>query len=132
DPAGGRAREGGGAARRRDSAHLLASDRALTSGATGRRVTGERIALRSVGVIGLGLIGGSIARDLHALGVHVRGYDRDGASLDRACGDGVVDQPLDASLSGLEDADAVIVAVPVSLLPDVLRAVADTTKARLI
>ena len=92
----------------------------------------ERIALRSVGVVGLGLIGGSVARDLHDLGVHVRGYDRDRQSLDMACSDGVVDQPLDASLAGLEDADAVIVAVPVSLLPEVLGAVADTTKARLI
>ena len=94
-------------------------------------MTGERIPLRTVGVVGLGLIGGSIARDLHALDVHVRGYDRDRASLDMACADGVVDR-LDASLAGLEDADAVIIAVPVSALPEVLGTMTDATNARLI
>jgi prephenate dehydrogenase len=96
-------------------------------------MTSERgMALRSAGVIGLGLIGGSIARDLHALGVRVLGYDRDGATLDRACAEGAVDRALDASLAGLEDADVVIVAVPVSSLPDVLRTIAASPGARLI
>jgi prephenate dehydrogenase len=96
-------------------------------------VTGERrITLRSAGVVGLGLIGGSIARDLHALGVRVLGYDRDAATLDMACAQGVVDVALDASLGGLADAELVIVAVPVSLLPDVLRTISPSTKARLI
>jgi len=96
-------------------------------------VTTERgIALQSAGVVGLGLIGGSIARDLHALGVRVLGYDRDGATLDMACAEGVVDRALDESLTGLEDADAVIVAVPVLLLPDTLRTIKDATSARLI
>jgi prephenate dehydrogenase len=96
-------------------------------------VTSEpRIALRSAGIVGLGLIGGSIARDLHALRVRVLGYDRDRATLDMSCAEGAVDQALDASLAGLEDVDAVIVAVPVSSLPDTLRTIARSTSARLI
>jgi prephenate dehydrogenase len=96
-------------------------------------VTGERrIALQSAGVVGLGLIGGSIARDLHALGVHVLGYDRDVATLDMACAEGCVDMALDAKLSGLRDVDVIIVAVPVSELPRVLRTIDGRTNARLI
>jgi prephenate dehydrogenase len=92
----------------------------------------RRIVLRSAGIVGLGLIGGSIARDLHALGVRVLGHDRDRATLDMACAEGAVDVALDASLGGIEQADVVIVAVPVSLLPDVLRVIGGSTKARLI
>ena len=95
-------------------------------------MTNDRRIARSVGVVGLGLIGGSIARDLHALGVRVFGYDRDHATLDAARAEGAVDTVLDASLAGLEDADVVIVAVPVSLLPDVLRTITASTSARLI
>jgi prephenate dehydrogenase len=95
-------------------------------------VTNDRRIARSVGVVGLGLIGGSIARDLHALGVRVFGYDQDHATLDAACAEGAVDTVLDASLAGLEDADVVIVAVPVSLLPEVLGTITASTSARLI
>jgi prephenate dehydrogenase len=87
---------------------------------------------RSAGVIGLGLIGGSVARDLTALGVRVLAYDRDPATIDMACAEGAVDEALDASLAGLEQAEVVIVAVPVSSLRDVLAGVPRLTEARLI
>jgi prephenate dehydrogenase len=89
-------------------------------------------AFGTVGVVGLGLIGGSMARDLHGLGVRVLGYDRDRAALEAACADGAVDGAIDSSMTGLAAADAVIVAVPVSELPAVLGTIAAATGPRLI
>jgi prephenate dehydrogenase len=92
----------------------------------------RRLSFRCAGVIGLGLIGGSVARDLAALGVRVLGYDRDPATIDVARAEGVVDEPLDASLAGLHDAEVVVVAVPVSSLRGVLAAAPRLQRARLI
>ncbi|MEX2153070.1 MAG: prephenate dehydrogenase [Gemmatimonadaceae bacterium] len=92
----------------------------------------ERLTFRTAGVIGLGLIGGSVARDLAALGVRVVAYDRDPATMESACAEGVVAEPLGTSLTGLSDAEVVIVAVPVSALRDVLRAAPPLPLARLI
>jgi prephenate dehydrogenase len=92
----------------------------------------RRLPFGSVGVIGLGLIGGSVARDLAALGVRVLAYDRDPATIDMACAEGVVHEPLDASLSGLREAEVVIVAVPVSSLREVLAAAPPLPRALLI
>lgn len=84
--------------------------------------------LRTVAVLGLGLIGGSLARDLTARGVRVLAWDRDGAAVDAAAGEGIA-HPL----SWDEPADAVVVAVPVLAAPDVLAVVARNAKgARLI
>jgi prephenate dehydrogenase len=66
-----------------------------------------------IAVIGLGLMGGSLARALHARGVHVLGYDRDGTQLDAAMREHVVSEPLDSSLEGLTSAEVVILALPV-------------------
>jgi prephenate dehydrogenase len=86
-----------------------------------------------IGVIGLGLMGGSIARALHARGVRVLGYDRDGTQLDAAVREGIVHEPLDAGLAGLGRADVVILATPVdatiTLLPCVAAHIDD---ARLV
>jgi len=88
---------------------------------------------RSAAIVGLGLIGGSLARDLAERGVHVRAYDADPRHLRSAVRDGFVAQPLDATLSGVCDADVVILAVPVDAAPDVLRQIAPyATHARLI
>jgi prephenate dehydrogenase len=94
--------------------------------------TERRLTFRSAGVIGLGLIGGSVARDLAALGVRVLAYDRDPATMEMARAEGVVDEPLDASLAGLHDAEVVIVAVPVSSLSNVLAAAPRLPHGRLI
>lgn len=86
-----------------------------------------------VGIVGLGLIGGSIARDLARAGWSVAGHDEDADTLDAACGDGVVHERLDRALAGLEMADVVVIAVPVSATPDVLRAAAPRlSRVRLI
>jgi prephenate dehydrogenase len=58
-------------------------------------------------------MGGSVARALHARGVRVLGYDRDGTQLDAAVREGVVHEPLDGRLSGLATAEVVILALPV-------------------
>jgi len=94
--------------------------------------TEERLTFRTAGVIGLGLIGGSVARDLAALGVRVLAYDRDPATVEKACAEGVAAEPLDRSLAGLSEAEVVIVAVPVSSLRDVLRATPPLPRARLV
>lgn len=79
---------------------------------------------RTVAVIGLGLIGGSVARDLAARGRRVIAWDHCEETLDVACAAGVVHEALGASLAGLEDAEVVVVATPVSVIADVLAAVA--------
>jgi prephenate dehydrogenase len=79
---------------------------------------------RSAAIIGLGLIGGSLARDLAERGVFVRAYDADPHHLQSALRAGFVTEPLDATLSGVCDADVVIVAVPVDAATDVLRRIA--------
>jgi prephenate dehydrogenase len=88
---------------------------------------------RSAAIVGLGLIGGSLARDLAERGISVRGYDADPHHLRSALRDGFVAEPLDATLSGVCDADVVIVAVPVDAATDVLRRIAPyAANARLV
>jgi len=70
--------------------------------------------IRRVGVVGLGLMGGSLARALAARGVQVLGFDRDRDSLDAAVAEGMVHEPLDDSLAGVERADVVVLATPVA------------------
>jgi prephenate dehydrogenase len=84
-------------------------------------------------VIGLGLMGGSIARALHARGVRVLGYDRDGTQLDAAVREGIVHEPLDAGLAGLAKAEVVILATPVDATITLLPCVASYIgEARLV
>lgn len=77
--------------------------------------------VRSAAVVGLGLIGGSVARDLAARGVRVLGYDRDPANVRDALGDGGIREALGPGLEGIEGVDLVVLAVPVTAAPDVLR-----------
>jgi prephenate dehydrogenase len=70
--------------------------------------------IRRVSVIGLGLMGGSLARALAARGVQVLGYDREQSFVDAAVAEGIVHEPLDASLTGVEHADIVMLATPVA------------------
>lgn len=77
--------------------------------------------VRSAAVIGLGLIGGSVARDLVERGVRVLGYDRDPATVRDALRDGGIHEALGPELEGSEAVDLVVIAVPVTAAPDVLR-----------
>jgi prephenate dehydratase len=87
----------------------------------------------TVAIIGLGLIGGSLARDLAAAGLRIAGFDRDARTMADAHAAGVLAATLGESLDGIDDADVVVLAVPVSdavtLLADVARR---CTRARLV
>lgn len=58
-------------------------------------------------------MGGSIARDLAANGARIAAYDSDRDVVSAAIAAGVVAEPLDRSLQGLESASLVIIATPV-------------------
>jgi prephenate dehydrogenase len=76
--------------------------------------------VRTVAVAGLGLIGGSVARDLARRGVRVLGWDRDAATVAAAREEGVVSAALGDGLAGVEDADVLLLALPVLAAPAVL------------
>lgn len=77
-----------------------------------------------VAVLGLGLIGGSLARELAARGARVLGYDRDAAAVEALRAAGVLHAALGPALAGLEAAETVVLAVPVSAAPALLAAAA--------
>lgn len=86
---------------------------------------------RSVAVVGLGLIGGSMARDLHARGVEVAGWDADAATLDRASHEGVV-TPIGPALRELESVDLVVLAIPVTAARGALSDIANLSGGAVI
>ncbi len=89
--------------------------------------------VRTAAVVGLGLIGGSVARELAARGVRVLGADRDAACVRAAVEEGVVAAALGDGLEGIEEADLVVLAVPVAAAGEVLRDVArHAINARLV
>jgi prephenate dehydrogenase len=74
-----------------------------------------------------------VARDLAARGVRVSAYDADATHLAAAVRTNVVRSALDESLSGVRDADVVIIATPVDAAVTVLRRVVPyARRARLI
>ena len=75
----------------------------------------------TVAIAGLGLIGGSLARDLAARGVRVLGYDANRATLHAALAEGVIAAAPGDDWAGLEDADALVLAVPVHAAAETLR-----------
>lgn len=91
------------------------------------------IADSTVAIVGLGLMGGSLARAVAARGARVVAYDRNTEHLDEALQAGVVHQALSRDLSGIEDADVVVLALPVDAtclaIPVVARR---ATRARLL
>ena len=77
--------------------------------------------MSTVAVLGLGLIGGSLARALAVRGETVLGYDRSPDVSRRAIEAGIVKYDIADDLSGLEEADTVVLAVPVNDAPALLR-----------
>jgi prephenate dehydrogenase len=96
-------------------------------------VTGDALP-RTVAVLGLGLIGGSLARDLAALGVRVIGCDRDAGSTAAALREGVVQHAThDVAAAQLDDAEVIILALPVTATLEALETLAGRgTRAALI
>ncbi|WP_396174783.1 prephenate dehydrogenase [Flavobacterium sp.] len=82
-------------------------------------------------IIGLGLIGGSLALDIQKMynDVMIFGIDSNANHLEEALELGLIHQK--ATISGIEDADLVILAVPVDvallLLPEILDVVSEKT-----
>ncbi|AMC10843.1 prephenate dehydrogenase [Lutibacter profundi] len=75
-------------------------------------------------VIGLGLIGGSLALDLKKRnGYKVYGIDADATHVKKALSLGVID--AETNFSEISDASVVIVAVPVDVIPKVIKKVLD-------
>ncbi len=87
-----------------------------------------RFPFATAAVIGLGLIGGSVARDLTAAGVRVLGADLDRNALRQAVASGAVHLPLNDDLTGLEEAEVVLVAVPVSRARSVFEKIAPQSR----
>lgn len=71
------------------------------------------IADSTIAIVGLGLMGGSLARAIAARGTRVLGYDRNAEHLEQAMRDGAVHEALGRDLSGMEEADVVVLALPV-------------------
>jgi prephenate dehydrogenase len=87
----------------------------------------------TVAVLGLGLMGGSLARDLAERGLRVVAFDSDPETVAAALESGVVHRALPVGLEGLEDAELVVLAVPVRQGPTLLgRAKPRLTRASLV
>jgi prephenate dehydrogenase len=76
-----------------------------------------------IALVGVGLIGGSIglaARE--RLDASVAGYDSSREALDVACERGAIDRACESIAGAVSDAEAVFVAAPVGVLPEVTAA----------
>lgn len=73
-------------------------------------------------IVGLGLIGGSLAKALRSRNIcqTVIGYDRDQAELDTGLRLGVIDEAATDLMGAVENADVVVLAVPVKVMETVL------------
>lgn len=82
--------------------------------------------IRRLAVIGLGLIGGSLARALRAAGAvgSISGYDSDPEQVRQALAHGVIDAAGADAVQAVQDADVVLLAVPVLATTAALRACA--------
>jgi prephenate dehydrogenase len=78
--------------------------------------------LHCAAVVGLGLIGGSVARELAARGLRVLAHDREPRSMEAALREGAVHAALGPGLEGVQEADLLVLAVPVDRASEVLRA----------
>ncbi|HEY8552789.1 MAG TPA: prephenate dehydrogenase [Thermaerobacter sp.] len=77
---------------------------------------------RTLAVVGLGQIGGSLAAAVRQRVRRVIGIDRDPAAVDHALRAGHIDAGSSGDLGPVAEADAVVIAVPVGAIPDVLAA----------
>ena len=87
--------------------------------------------MKDIYIIGVGLIGGSLALDIKNLNATttIYGIDKSDEHLDIALEKGIIDQK--ANIEDIENADLVVVAIPVDvtvkLLPELLDTVSDDT-----
>ena len=87
--------------------------------------------MKNIYVVGVGLIGGSLAKDIKNINPEsiIYGIDKDDSTLDEAIEINLIDEI--ATLDNLENADLVIVSIPVDatvkLLPAILDKISDNT-----
>ncbi len=82
--------------------------------------------IERLAVIGCGLMGGSFAKALRQRGLvsHISGYSTKAATRELALSMGVIDQACDSIAQAVENADVVLLSVPVQASTDALRAMA--------
>ncbi len=85
-------------------------------------------------IIGVGLIGGSLARALRAAKAArtIVGYSRNPAHLQRALQLGAIDRAETVLADAVQDADMVVLAVPVGAMAEALREIAPRLGARAV
>jgi prephenate dehydrogenase len=89
--------------------------------------------MNTIAILGLGLMGGSLARRLAELGETVIGYDQSNDIVAAALAEGVLNAAIADDFSGLEQADTVVLAVPVTATAPLLeRAIPRLDRATLI
>ncbi len=83
----------------------------------------------NVAIVGVGLIGGSIGLALRKRGLaaNVTGIGRNQRTLDKALAVGAIDRATTDLLSGVAEADFVVVATPVDLIADTVCRIAKVT-----
>lgn len=86
--------------------------------------------MKKVAILGLGLMGASLGCALRKMvpGVHVTGYARRSATRDLALKSGVCDEVSERVGEAVEDADIVVVCVPVQKIPDLIDACRENLK----
>ncbi|NJD18999.1 MAG: prephenate dehydrogenase/arogenate dehydrogenase family protein, partial [Gemmatimonadetes bacterium] len=93
------------------------------------------MAEETVAILGLGLMGGSLARDLAGLGHRVLGWDRDPGSVRAALAQGCIHRGRGSrpdDFQGIEEADVVVLALPVAASRETLPALAPRLRASLV
>lgn len=66
-----------------------------------------------IAIVGLGLMGGSMAKALNVLGYEISGVDENRESLEWALSEGVINQGASDLITGVKDANVIILATPV-------------------
>jgi len=81
---------------------------------------------RTLAIVGLGLMGGSLARAVKEGGLpwHVRGLARDSETRRAAIAAGAVDEACATAAEAAREADLVVIALPVRVVPDAARELA--------
>ena len=87
--------------------------------------------IQKLAVIGMGLIGGSFARALRVAGQvgSISAYDPDPAQCETALRLGFIDRAATSAAEAVEDADLVVIAVPVLHTADALAAIRTALKS---
>ncbi len=87
--------------------------------------------LKKLVIFGVGLIGGSLALSLKRSGqeLHITGVGRSGESLQSALDLGVINEMSTSVAQAMQDADIVVIAVPVAQTPNILKQIAPCISA---